>query len=363
MHFTAEDLTKIRIRPDPHPLWEVLLSLHLVQTRHDRLLFGPWRHGARNALRPAEEILTTLAPPTGYSPDFLTPPTDSPDIEDGLEAMLSTGNQALRADMTRLAAQRRLPAWANRLGGGDTGMLRRVTERIRRYHAEALQPYEQVLRAHIRADWARRTELAATSGLGQVLSTLHPSIRWRAPVLEAGYPVEQELHLDGRGLVLVPSFFCRRTSMTFADPDLPPLLVYPVDPIPGWMAERQDTSCASQSSARHARSLATLLGRTRATILRTIADTPYLNTTELARAAGTSVAGASQHAAVLREAGLVTTRRCHGHAVHAVSDRGAMLLDRPPGTADRPPGAERHHGPSAVRRTAEGPRHHRPQAE
>ena len=31
IHFTAEDLTRVRVRADPHPLWEVLLSLHLLQ--------------------------------------------------------------------------------------------------------------------------------------------------------------------------------------------------------------------------------------------------------------------------------------------------------------------------------------------
>src|SRR3712207_1921234 len=144
VHFTAEDLTRIRIRAQPHPLWEVLLSLHLLQTRHGAVVFGPWRRDVRAALRPYDDILTTLAPPKGYSPDFLTPCVDSPDLDDGLDAVLSTSSKTLRADMTRLAEQARLPSWAWRIATGDAAMMRRLADRIRQYHATALLPYAQV---------------------------------------------------------------------------------------------------------------------------------------------------------------------------------------------------------------------------
>jgi DNA-binding transcriptional ArsR family regulator len=109
--------------------------------------------------------------------------------------------------------------------------------------------------------------------------------------------------------------------MTFADPGLSPVLVYPVDPIPGWA----DAECGAGEDTK---SLVALLGRTRAAVLQAIADQPYSNTTELARAAGTSPAGASQHATVLRAAGLVITQRRNGSAVHTLSRRGAVVLGR-----------------------------------
>ncbi|ALG11843.1 ArsR/SmtB family transcription factor [Kibdelosporangium phytohabitans] len=323
VHFTTEDLTRVRLRAEPHPLWEVLLSLHLLQTRHGAAVFGPWRRGARGALWPSGDMLTTLAPPKGYSPDFLTPDVDSSDLDEGLEALLGTSSRTLRTDMSRLAEQTRLPGWAARLASGDAEMMRKLADRIRHYHAKVLLPHTQVVKSHIAAEWSRRAEATMAHGLEYVLSTLHPSIRWTAPVLEVGYPVEQDLHLRGRGLVLVPSFFCWQTPMTLVDTALQPVLVYPVDPVIGWASPGRSGASPTQET------LVALLGRTRATVLQTIADRPGLNTTELARASGTTPSGASQHAAVLRDAGLVITQRRNGSAVHSLSGRGAVLLDRP----------------------------------
>ncbi len=48
-------------------------------------------------------------------------------------------------------------------------------------------------------------------------------------MLEVSYAVDRDLHLEGRGLRLVPSYLCRGTPTAFADPALPPTIVYPVD--------------------------------------------------------------------------------------------------------------------------------------
>jgi DNA-binding transcriptional ArsR family regulator len=151
---------------------------------------------------------------------------------------------------------------------------------------------------------------------------LYPGVRWRDSVLEMPYPVDQDLRLDGRGLTLVPSFFCWQTPVTLADPERRPMLVYPVERSLDWVNE-------GSGSRLRAESLVALLGRTRAAVLLTIAERPYLNTTELATTLGTSPASASQHATVLREAGLVITRRRHGAAMHTLSSRGTSLLALP----------------------------------
>jgi DNA-binding transcriptional ArsR family regulator len=325
IHFTAADLIRIQIRSDPHPLWEVLLSLHMLQTHDGVVTFDAWRRRARTVLPARTEMLTTLARPKGYSPDFLTPATSGADLESGLEALLSTPRRRLRADIERLGAQTHLPSWAGEIANGDAGMVRQLGNSVRQYYDCALRPYWPSIRAHIQADRIQRSEVAVNAGFEQVLKTLHPAVRWRTPVLEVNYPLDQDLHLDGRGLVLAPSFFCWQQPITLADPGQQPILLYPVERELTWMTELGD----EQPARPHLRSLGALIGRTRATILNTIAGSPGLNTTELARAVGISPAGASQHATVLRDAGLITTFRHGGYAAHEVSPRGTNLLERP----------------------------------
>jgi DNA-binding transcriptional ArsR family regulator len=75
--------------------------------------------------------------------------------------------------------------------------------------------------------------------------------------------------------------------------------------------------------------LASVLGATRARVLRALTDEH--TTSGLARALGISLASASTHAAALREAGLVTSRRQGQSVRHTLTDLGArwMSHDRP----------------------------------
>jgi DNA-binding transcriptional ArsR family regulator len=322
VHFTSDDLARVRVLGEPHPLWEVLLSLHLLQTQQGGVVFGGWRRGALAKPLPFVRMLTTLARPKGYSPDFLTPPVDEPDLDTALETLLATEKRVLRTDIGALATETAVPAWVGGVADGDVDTLRRLAEGIRRYHATTLAPHWSAIRAHVHTSRTRCAELAVSGGLEHMLDSLYPGVRWRDSMLEMPYPVDQDLRLNGRGLTLVPSFFCWQTPVTLADPELRPMLVYPVERSLDWAHD-------GGGSPLRAQSLVALLGRTRAAVLLTIAERPHLNTTELASALGTSPASASQHATVLREAGLVITRRRHGSAMHTLSSRGTSLLAMP----------------------------------
>jgi DNA-binding transcriptional ArsR family regulator len=322
VHFTAEDLARVRVLDEPHPLWEVLLSLHLLQTQHGAVAFGAWRRGVRSSPPPLVRMLTTLARPKGYSPDFLTPPIDALDLDTALETVLGTDKRKLRTDIGVLATEVAVPAWVRGVADGDVATLERLTEAVRHYHAVALAPHWPEIRAQVWASRTRRAELAVSGGVGHMLSTVHPGARWDGSVLEVPYPVDQELRLGGRGLTLVPSFFCWQHPITLADPDHQPMLVYPVERSLDWASGGDEPQPRPQS-------LGALMGRTRAAVLLTIAERPHLNTTQLARILGTSPASASQHATVLREAGLVNTYRHNGSAKHTLSSRGTILLAEP----------------------------------
>jgi DNA-binding transcriptional ArsR family regulator len=127
-------------------------------------------------------------------------------------------------------------------------------------------------------------------GTEAMLAGFQPFMRRAGDVLVAPYPVDRDLHLDGRGLLLVPSYFCRRTPLALVDPSLPPVLVYPA-----WQPEVSRPAAPGRVVA--------LLGRTRAGVLHSVRAPS--TTSEIARRLLVSAATASEHLTVLRDAGLV----------------------------------------------------------
>ncbi|MFB9838092.1 ArsR/SmtB family transcription factor, partial [Actinoallomurus acaciae] len=190
--------------------------------------------------------------------------------------------------------------------------LGRVGEALALYHEAALAPYQPRMRALIDADRAVRARALLDGGVEGLLKTLRPAVRWRRPVLETDYPVDQELRLDGRGLLLVPSVFCERTPISLLDPDLPPTLVYPID----------HSGPAAEPAGD---GLAALVGTTRGEVLRRLGEAAA-TTSELARVLDISTASASQHASVLRRSGLVVSRRAGNAMIHRITPLGTALL-------------------------------------
>jgi DNA-binding transcriptional ArsR family regulator len=313
IHFGVEDLARTRVGAGPNAMWEIVLSVQLLQNREGPVQYDGWRHYARDRLRGWIRPLVALAPHAPYFPDFLTPVGSATALDDEIEHVLATPPARLRADLERLGADRRLPGWTLRMAGGDTRILEGLRKALHSYHDAVLQPLWTSVQTHIEADRAKRLRAFADGGVEGVLRSYRPLMRWNPPVLEVDYPVAQELVLGGRGLLLLPSYFCCRTPVTLVDPELRPVLVYPVThelhhPVP----------------RPEGRSLSALLGKTRAVILQSVQD--GCTTTELSRRAGTSIASASQHAAVLRDAGLITTQRNRASVLHTLSPLGCRLL-------------------------------------
>jgi DNA-binding transcriptional ArsR family regulator len=316
IHFTADDLARTRIMRGADVMWEIVLSLQLLQNREGPAVFDRWRRQVRDRLGRWVRPLITLAPHATYFPDFLTPPEGSPNLEYGLDQVLSTPRAQLREDLGILASHRRLPSWTTRLATGDIGTVDVVDKAFRAYHGSVIAPAWPLVQASVEADRERRVRALAVGGCESLLNSFQPLMRWKAPVLETDYPVQQDLVLDGRGLLLVPGYFCWRTPVTLLDPELPPVLVYPI---------ATDARLASETPAHmDDRPLVRLLGRTRAAVLRAVESGG--TTTEISRRTETSVASASQHAAVLREAGLISTRRDGGAVQHTLTPLGQAVL-------------------------------------
>ncbi|MFE1453485.1 ArsR/SmtB family transcription factor [Streptomyces olivaceoviridis] len=298
-----------------------MLSLTSLGSSRGRAVFAPWRAQVRAELGRLPQwqlrMLRHLAPPVGDFPDFLTPPQASQGMEAGIDAVRSTPRRRLRRELALLPSA---PSWAKQLADGEPGILDGLVQALRAYHDAAIAPHYLRIQALIDAERASRARALLDHGTQGLLAGLGPTMRWSPPVLEVDYPTERDIHLAGRGLLLVPSAFCWYMPVTLIDPNLPPVLVYPIPRTPAWWTGPTHTPGTQ--------TLAHLLGRTRAACLRLIED--GCTTGELARRTGTTPATASQHATALREAGLTTTTRHRNTVLHTLTTLGTALLKANP---------------------------------
>ncbi|HEY1178952.1 MAG TPA: winged helix-turn-helix domain-containing protein, partial [Phytomonospora sp.] len=161
-------------------------------------------------------------------------------------------------------------------------------------------------------DRAKRAAALADDGVEGLFRSLRPMVDWSGGELRIPHHPHQVIELRGRGLTLVPSYFCLRHPVTLFDEGLPPVLVYPVPPSAGHLPHGNP-------------GLTALIGATRAAVLDAIGH--GCCTTDLARRAGVSPASASEHAAVLRAAGLISSHRDRNRVVHRLTRMGRALLD------------------------------------
>lgn len=320
IHFTADDLARTTIAATADPLWETLLSRFRLHDHVKPAAFRPWIRRLRGdpaqtaRMRPGAQFLATLAPMGPYFPDFLTPAAARDGLEAGLEAILSTPRRRLRSELQRLARHVSLPGWVRPVAEGDVAALTQLTTALRAYHQVAIAPHRDVIQSAVDADRAHHVTRFLEGGVEGLLNSMRPLMRWQSPVLEVDYDVDQDLHLGGQGLLLVPSFFCQGSPISLGDPLLPPVLVYPI-------GRRSWQRPATETSGRGP--LETLIGSTRAAVLRAVDF--GTTTTQLARRLDISPASASRHAAALRDTGLITTVRQGPAVLHTRTALGTSL--------------------------------------
>lgn len=320
IHFEPADLARTTVASSGDVLWETLMSLHTLQERAERPPFASWHRRVRPLIPRSLHPLFEMAPPRGYSADFLTPTRGLGDLDESVEELRRTPASWMRHDFTMLAEQRRTPFVAYASSLNSTALVKQLAGALKNVFDIAVGPYWTQVSRDIEADGARFARTLSGQGVERLLETLGPRVRWRSPVLEIDRYVEQDLHLRGRGLVLVPSFFCRLHPVTLLDSDRPPVLILPVT--------RRHPLLTEPGTEPADGPLEALLGRTRTIVLWT--STRGCSTTDIARAADITPASASHHTKVLRQAGLITTERDGHHVCHRITDLGRALLDRAP---------------------------------
>ena len=339
----SEDLARIRLRGWLDPLDEMRFSAHeLTLGREINPLMVGWARRTVTGLGPHASLLMDVMTSGLVQVSSLGQSTSFPDqsIEDALESILSTPSERWPMVLQRLHDAGVQPGRPAAVIDGQAHV-RELAGVMKCFNESALAPQWSFMQVTASA---RRDELAqilATDGIDGLLNGLHPEISWTSPVLTIGSDEVFPPHCTpgcahdamrenvptptivagGRGLILAPSVFA--TSVAWwasagdADNADPVVVTYPVTfdwsvlPRPGG-----DTVGDS---------LADLMGSTRSRLLEAILDAAP-TTSELASLCRISTASASEHATVLRRAGLITSRR-EGHRMfHEATALGAALV-------------------------------------
>ncbi|MEV6767138.1 winged helix-turn-helix domain-containing protein [Nocardia sp. NPDC051030] len=330
IHCTPDDLMRIRIGPPLGAIGETILASRIVQ-RRDAVVFDGWRRQVLGAIPENFGVLADIVPPIGgHFLDLITPTRNAQprSMAAGIEALHLASRDEIRNEVECLIRYRAengvqpLPTWTSELSDRDGSARRDFAAAAEAFHSVAFAGRWAHIQSYLDSAAEQLARTLATEGVERMLAALRPFVRWHAPVLEISTNAHRhDEYLDGRGLVIVPSLFaCPEPVllMSTVDTDAPHTLIVPV-------VHRIGDFAAAWGPRPINEALIGLLGRTRAAALQEIAE--GCSTTELARQLEISPATASEHASILRAAGLIESRRYRNTMRHEVTPLGAALLD------------------------------------
>jgi DNA-binding transcriptional ArsR family regulator len=302
------DLLAMRFETRAGPLDDVRLAGRALRRRPVRQL-AEWRRLVLPRLEPDTAVALMLEPPTGSSIGFTGPAGCR--LEDAIQGTTSSVLREEVADF--VAAHGRLPAPLRGLADAEPATLRQIATGLRSMHRAAISPIENQLRLIRETEVALRALHIAREGLASAINHIHPTLRLRGMVLEVDRQLNLTFRSGGHGIVLLPCPWLHDEVRLQNEPGMPITVFFP-------------TSLPLRTDPRPERSLARLLGGTRARLLAMLSTESGPGTNALAAALGVSAPTASEHLAILREARLVVTRRSPTGAIHDLTTTGRQLL-------------------------------------
>ena len=338
VHFTHEDLVRVRVVPTYGPLVEAMFGLRALRIRQLGAVPELWRRRVlRGERRWAAPLIEVMGPELAF--DIFTLIGRTSTAAEGLESVAAMSRHRLGTEIgatvdwrnrRRLDGRTWPTAWVRALAD-DVAPGRILAPFIDACHRAVVAPYWSNIRRHLAVEAAARTQVIAATGIEALFRSLHPTVCWNSPALELlshpGPPTD--VHLHGRGIELVPVVFLSTVEGPFwsvDDPSAPAVLFYPAVRClsDGAKIFTAGTESLAGGGTGGDGPLAELLGRTRAAALTAIAG--GCTTGTLARRLGISNAGASQHTSVLRRTGLITTVRDGSSVVHDLTPLGRSVL-------------------------------------
>jgi DNA-binding transcriptional ArsR family regulator len=314
--FEKEALTRVRFAVSP--MLETIRSVTALDDPAGRALHLPWAERTRPLTGHLDlSPLRALQKSGTYNPDFVNPPPNGPlvEFEDELAVMIATPAAQIRAEV-RNAYPEGVPDVLEPLLEHPRRAIRELADLMRVYWELSLAEHWPRIRSLLEHDILYRARQITDGGTERLFGDLDPGVNWADGVIsmECGDD-DTTLHLDERGLLLLPSAFVWPKVTFVTAPPWQPTLIYPARGVGMlWEPERPATPDA----------LARLIGYNRAAIL-TALDRPR-STTELARVLELSGGGVSQHLTVLRDAGLVSGRRLQRAVLYLRSADGDALV-------------------------------------
>ncbi|MBW1639065.1 winged helix-turn-helix transcriptional regulator [Microbacterium resistens] len=317
-HLGPGDLQAVRFGISPGH--ELAHAVRILVRPEDHPLQWGWLRQVRDRLPPEPfAVLVHVIGADGYMPDFLTAAARwDMTPADELAALREAPLAGMRVDLGKMVI---------RSSGRRQDALRRMQERPERARAVIADAWEQVWEAALapvwpqlerllRADIAVRSRVVASAGLAAMASDIHPAVSWGDDAVRVRLRRHsEEVDCRGSGLVLVPSVMSSWGCMVLTEPPAQPTLFYPARGVTaGWARDAADLAGA----------LGALVGPVRARIL--LSGHVARTTSQVAAETGIAVSTASHHLTVLRDAGLVESRRDGARMLHLRTPLGEALV-------------------------------------
>jgi DNA-binding transcriptional ArsR family regulator len=316
IELSDDDLSRTRLALSP--LWELVASLFVLHKDQPPPEYAPWVARARRALRGVELGPLRLDSPLRHTcPDFMAPIPVEPlaALEDEIERVRSTEPDVVRADLAECWPDGPPPAW-DALAARPLELVEQLADAMHAYWHAALADEWPQLRAVLEGEMLARARSLALDGPAALLDELHPSVRWRRPVVEVQKKSKDlELELGGRPLVLVPLVFAGSVLLGSQARERAIGL--------GYQARGTAALWAPEEATADGR-VELLLGHGRAAVLRSL-ERPA-TTTELARRLGYAPSTVSAHLDVLSRAGLVDRHRVRRSVFYGLNETGRSLV-------------------------------------
>lgn len=321
LRFRSADLLQCRFAISP--LNETADALRALSNPKATAYHLPWQRQARQLVPSLGiEPLVAILSIRGYQPDFFNPAPDSPftEIEAELDRVRATPPAKVAAELAECLDAGPAGRIARRshpeLGGSPIQVRDLLANMLGRAWEALIEPWWPRVRDVLDADITYRARRIADVGVTAALAELDPKVSFDDRSVRFAIPGSREIDVSGLELVLVPSVFLWPGVAVGFDP---PAVAYPA----------RGVAAIWQPGPRSGRNLERLIGRTRATLLMALAEPA--STTGLAAREGIPVSSVSEHLAILRATGLVSTTRTGRYLVHQRTALGVALA----GTTDR----------------------------